>query len=212
MSNISNLSDTIVPKSDQMNADDLLGGPVTILVTNVSRGSGAEQPISIHYEGDDGRPFKPCKTVRKLLVFAWGEDGNTWIGRSMTLYNDPAVMYGGVKVGGIRVSHLSDIEREISVSLTTTRGKKAPVIVKRLEVKKPVAKPAIDTEKVTADMNAAANLGVEALRAAWTELPKEVQRTLGKSFIDSLKPIAEAVDKQQAEAEPAPAAPEESVF
>jgi len=37
MSDISNLSDTIVPKSDQLNADQLLGGSMTITVTDVRR-------------------------------------------------------------------------------------------------------------------------------------------------------------------------------
>jgi hypothetical protein len=43
----------------------------------------------------------------------------------MTVYNDPQVKFGGAEVGGIRISHLSDIDRPIQVSLTATRGKKA---------------------------------------------------------------------------------------
>jgi hypothetical protein len=125
MHNVSDLRSTIVPKSDQLNADQLLGGPMTITVSEVRLGSSDEQPISIHYENDAGRPFKPCKTMRKVLLFAWGQDGNAWPGRSMTLYNDPAVKFGGEKVGGIRISHLTDIDRPLEVSLTATKGKKA---------------------------------------------------------------------------------------
>ena len=96
MSDISNLSDTIVPKSDQLNADQLLGGSMTITVTDVRRGQSDDQPVIVHYQGDEGRPYKPCKTMRKVLIFAWGDDGHAWIGRSMTLYNDPEVKFGGV--------------------------------------------------------------------------------------------------------------------
>ena len=124
MSDITDLRGTIVPKSDQLNAEQLLGGDMTITVTDVRMGS-EDQPVILHYENDQGRPFKPCKTMRKLLIFAWGEDGRNWIGKSMTLYNDHEVRFGGMTVGGIRISHLSDIEREISVSLTATKGKKA---------------------------------------------------------------------------------------
>lgn len=124
MSDISDLRGTIVPKSDQLNAEQLLGGDMTITVTDVRMGS-EDQPVILHYENDQGRPFKPCKTMRKLLIFAWGEDGRNWIGKSMTLYNDHEVRFGGMTVGGIRISHLSNIEREISVSLTATKGKKA---------------------------------------------------------------------------------------
>ena len=124
MSDISDLRWAIVPKSDQLNAEQLLAGPMTLEVSDVRIGSD-DQPIVIHYQGDNGRPYKPCKTMRKLLVFAWGEDGRRWIGRAMTVYNDPSVRFGGHEVGGIRISHLSDIPRAVQVSLTATKGKKA---------------------------------------------------------------------------------------
>lgn len=129
------LRDTIDPKSDQLNADDLIGTTKTIKVTGVSRGSGSDQPIVVNYEGDNGRPFKPCKSMRRVLIFAWGEYGQDWIGKSMTLYADPEVKFGGVKVGGIRISHLSHIQSAISMSLTATRGKRSPYNVDMLTVK-----------------------------------------------------------------------------
>lgn len=133
MSDISNLSGTIIPRSDQLNTDQLLNGPITITVTDITIGSD-EQPVVIHYANDNGRPFKPSKTVRKILIFAWGEDGRAWIGRSMTLYNDQSVRFGGMTVGGIRISHLSHIDREISISLTSTKGKKAQHTIQKLEM------------------------------------------------------------------------------
>ena len=134
MYDVSDLRPTIVPKSDQLNSEQLLGGDMTITVTDVRIGSSDEQPISVHYEGENGRPFKPCKTMRKVLIFAWGPDGREWIGRCMTLYNDPQVRFGGAEVGGIRISHMTDIERDIQVSLTATKGKKAMHTIRRLEV------------------------------------------------------------------------------
>jgi hypothetical protein len=131
---ISDLRPTIVPKSDQLNSEQLLAGPITIAVTEVRVGSSDEQPIIIHYEGENGRPFKPCKTMRKVLILGWGPDGREWVGKSMTLYNDPLVKFGGTEVGGIRISHMSDIERGIKVSLTATKGKKALHVIDRLEV------------------------------------------------------------------------------
>lgn len=130
---VSDLRATIVPKSDQLNAEQLLTGPITVTVSEVRLTSSEEQPVIVHYENDNGRPFKPCKTMRKVLVLAWGEDGRAWAGRSMTLYQDPNVKFGGAEVGGIRISHLTDIERDIRVSLTATKGKKALYEVKRME-------------------------------------------------------------------------------
>lgn len=138
----SDLRWTIVPKSDQLNAEQLLGGPITITVTGVEVNDSAEQPISIRYENDDGRPYKPAKTMRKVLIFAWGSDGARWHGNAMTLYNDPSVRFGGTAVGGIRISHMSDIAKQIDISLTATKGKKALHTIKLLQ-----SKPAAETAK-----------------------------------------------------------------
>ena len=131
MGEILDLRSTIIPKSDQLNADQLLAGPMTITVSRVTARAG-DQPVIIHFDGDGGRPYKPCLTMRKVLVHAWGHDGNAWIGRSMRLYLDPDVRFGGETVGGVRISHLSDIERDVVVSLAATRGKKAQHRILRL--------------------------------------------------------------------------------
>lgn len=134
------LSHTIVPKSNQLNADDLIAGDITITVTDISASDSPDQPVSINYNGDNGRPYKPCKSMRRVLIQAWGANGKDWIGKSMTLYRDPAVKFGGSEVGGIRISHLSDIERDMSFMLTVTRAKRQAYSVKRLVVEKPQSK------------------------------------------------------------------------
>lgn len=133
--NIENLSDTIVAKSDQLNADDLIHAPRTIVVTGVNRYSeNGEKAFAINYEGDTGRPFKPCKTVRRIILHGWGENGAQWIGRSMTLYCDPSVKWAGKEVGGIRISAMSDIPKPINVKLSATRGVKTAHTVNVLQV------------------------------------------------------------------------------
>jgi hypothetical protein len=131
---------SIQARSDQLNADDLIGLPRTIRVTAVTAHS-AEQPVAVHYEGGDGKPYLPCKSMRRVLVAAWGDRGADWVGRSMTVYNDPEVIFGGVKVGGIRISHLSHIEQPLSVLLTTTRSKRKPYSVKPLKAEVRAVKP-----------------------------------------------------------------------
>lgn len=127
------LKDTITPKSNQLNADDLISGSITITVESVKR-SDSEQPISINYKNDNGRPYLPCKSMRRVLIHAWGDKGSDWIGKSMTLFCDPEVKFGGVKVGGIRISHLSDIDRTLDIALTSTRGKRTPYQVKPIVI------------------------------------------------------------------------------
>lgn len=143
MTDITNLRDTITPKSDQLNFDDLQGGNKTITVTAVKAGT-PDQPVTINYEGDNGRPYKPCKSMRRVLIHAWGEDGRKWVGQSMTLYGDPEVKFGGVKVGGIRISHLTGLDRKLDLSLTVTKAKRAPYTVQPLRIEQPApAAPAM---------------------------------------------------------------------
>ena len=133
------ITETITPRSDQLNAEDLLTGPRTVTVTEVRRGS-AEQPVDIvTQEFGPGRPFKPSKTVRRILVSAWGAETTAYVGRRMTLYRDPAVRFGGQDVGGIRVSHLSHISKRISLALTVTRGKRATYVVDPLPESEPMS-------------------------------------------------------------------------
>lgn len=128
------MSQFIAAKSDQLNADDLMDSPKTITITKVTASPDAtEQPVSLHYEGGEGRPFKPCKTVRRILVGVWGKDASKYVGRSLTLYRDGKVQFGGLQVGGIRVSHMSHIDGEKTVALLVTKGRKAPFTVKPLK-------------------------------------------------------------------------------
>lgn len=139
-----NFRDTIVPNSNQLNSEQLLGGPMTITITSVSRGT-ADQPIVLNYMDDNGRPYKPGKSMRKVLVFAWGDEGSKWVGRTLTIYNKQDVKYAGVEVGGIRISGMSHIEADIKLSLTSTRGKKEQYVIKKIEAAKfePVVKPVV---------------------------------------------------------------------
>lgn len=121
---VQDLRPAIIPRSDQLNSEQLIAGPMTVRVAEVQVGS-AEQPVVVHYENENGRPYKPCKTMLRVLILAWGPDGTQWAGQSMTLYSDPKVRFGGDEVGGIRISHLTGIPpKGIDVKLTATRGKK----------------------------------------------------------------------------------------
>ncbi len=117
---IHSIAEHSAPKSDQINADDLISGPRTVTVVRVVRGP-AESPVEIVLS--EMKPYRPCKSMRRLLIAVWGDDPRTWPQPArMTIYRDPDVVYGGVKVGGIRISHVSGIKSPVSVMLTAKRG------------------------------------------------------------------------------------------
>jgi hypothetical protein len=127
------ISNTIKPKSDQLNADDLIAGPRDIIITAV-KVTKSEPPVSIHFEGDDGKPYKPCLSMLRVMVALWGKDANAYIGRALRLFRDPKVKYGGEEVGGIRISHASHFEKSITMALTITRAKRAPYTVHPMDM------------------------------------------------------------------------------
>lgn len=129
---MTDLRPTIVPKSDQQNADDLIGRTITIKITKVLLTGVSDQPVAIHFEGDEGKPYKPGKSMRRVMVKVWGGDGAAYVGRSMRLYRDDKVQFGGFAVGGIRISHMSDIDGEITMALTASRANRKPFTVRPL--------------------------------------------------------------------------------
>jgi hypothetical protein len=128
------IAETTAPKSDQQNYDDYIGGPKTVTVSEVKKGS-PEQPVEIHLTEYPGRPFKPSKSMRRVLLACWGTDSTVYVGRKMVLFGDPDVRFGGQAVGGIRIRALSDIDKPTTVSLTVTRGKRADFVVQPIERK-----------------------------------------------------------------------------
>lgn len=133
MSEVENLLDTVKANSAQLNACDI-PQPITVTIQDVRRGPSKEQPVAVHIDGGY-QPFMPCKTVRRVLIGAWGANGKDWIGKTLVLFCDESVKFGGVAVGGIRVSHMSHIANDMSFGVNTTRGKKGQITVRKLEVK-----------------------------------------------------------------------------
>jgi hypothetical protein len=182
------MSDTIVPKSDQLNAEDLLSGPRTVTITEVHKGASAEQPVDVVLaEFGPGRPFKPSKTVRRILVLAWGPDAAAYAGRRLTIYRDPAVRFGGMDVGGIRVSHLSHLSKPLTVALTVSKGKRAAHTVQPLPDAPAPAQAKVPT---------AGELIADAERATTNDELNRIARaaaaTLTKDELDAVREVVTA--------------------
>lgn len=132
---MNDMSATIVAKSDQINAADLVGGPITVTIREVRIKAGEDQPVSLLLEGYD-KCFRPCKGVRRLLVNAWGADANNYLGCSLTIYRDPEVTWAGKQEGGIRVSHMSHVDKEFVEWMRTSRAATKPYKIKPLVAEK----------------------------------------------------------------------------
>jgi hypothetical protein len=207
---MTDMTSAIVPKSDQINADDLIGGTRTIRIADVSISPGADQPVSIKFEGESAKVWRPCKSMSRVLVAAWGPDAKAYVGRSVTLYRDPTVKWGGMQVGGIRISHMSHIDKTLTLALTETKGKRAPFVVKPMgdqpaaTTSQPVAPPPLDPAVESAG-RAAAGQGTDALRAWWGGLSRD-QKVGAQTLLDgTLKALASEADSRPSEPQSEPA-------
>jgi len=197
------LSKTIAPKSDQLNSDDLIGGPRTITITGVKL-VAEDQPVAISFENDEGKPWKPCKSMRRVLVKAWGADGAKYAGRSLTLYLDESVRFGGAAVGGIRIGAMSHISKDLVMALTATRGTKKAYTVKPLAVETTAKPPPADTTptpdaSLVSAGNAAASDGV-AMYSAWLANLDQEQKDSIRHLHGGWSKVAKAADAAAADA------------
>jgi hypothetical protein len=144
---MNDMTPIIAPKSNQLTSDDLLAGDRIITISGVAINPGTEQPCQINFDGDQGKPWFPCKTMARVLVKAWGPDAKQYVGKSVQLFRDPNVTWGGMAVGGIRIRALSHIDAAFAMALTATRGKKA--MARFLPLKAEVKQ--IQTAKQTAE-------------------------------------------------------------
>lgn len=158
------LTESIAPRSDQLNADDLISGPVTVTIQEVVKGT-TEQPVDVRLVEFPGRAYRPSKSMRRVMVMAWGPEAAAYTGRRLTLYRNPEITFGREKVGGIEISHLSDLPKPLTVALTATRGKRKSFTVQPLKDAPKPAQPARDWRTEAKALEGA----TDALRALYMD-------------------------------------------
>lgn len=127
------MTKAIEPRSDQLNAEDLLTGPRTFTITDVREGASNEQRVRVYLaEGPEGRPWCPNVSMCRLMVLGWGPESDDWHGKRVTLYRDPDVRFGKDTPGGIRISHMSGIRKPLTANLTVSQGRRGPFRVEPL--------------------------------------------------------------------------------
>ena len=182
------LTKTIEPDSTQINADDLQAGDRTVTVASVTKGT-AEQPVNLHLVETPDRAYRPGKSMRRVLVAAWGPNADEYVGRRMTLYCDESIKFGPSVTGGVRISHLSHIDKRISIPLTITRGKRAPFTVNPLTEPAPNPAPKPTTEPTREQVAACADSN--ELHTMWLASGPELRAQIEarKAELDTTAPV-----------------------
>lgn len=184
---MSDMLAAIEPKSDQKNFDDFSAGQtLTIKITGASVDATKEQKVTLNYENDNGKPYKPGKSMSRVLVHVWGDSSKNYIGKYLTLYGDPKVRFGKDEVGGIRISNMSHIAEPAVIMLTVSKGKKIPYTVKPL---------------ITPDMPSVDSI-LEQIAEAATEAEVKSKFTAAYRLFgddESRRRLTEAKDKRKTE-------------
>ena len=166
---ITDISAYVQAKSDQINAADLVGGPITARIRAVvDDGAGTAR---VWLDGHD-RYWRASKGMLRVMADLWGGNPTAWIGQWVRLYREPTIEYGGEPLGGVRLCGVSGIDRPRTAAVTEKRGKKK---VYKLDPITPPA-PASDLPEPTVEQ-------LEAWRAAkgrgpWADLTEDEQAKL----------------------------------
>lgn len=181
------ISDTLAPKSDQLDAVDLLGQPPRIFtITKVTRGN-SEQPVNVHL-AEFPRVWRPGKTMRRVMAHLWGTDSSQWPGRRVELFCDTEVVFGGEKVGGTRISRMSHIDGPKTVPVIIKKGRSGGYKVDPLpDEPTPTPTPPEPTAE-----EVAACTSVDDLRAMWSAAGPERQAQI-KARVEELQATDTAV-------------------
>jgi hypothetical protein len=197
---MNDMDSVTAPKSDQQNYENFLGGKtLTIKITKVTIKAG-EQPITINFENDNGKPYKPCKSMAKVMVVVWGNDSSKYTGRSLTLYGDPTVTWGGMAVGGIRISHMSHIDAPVTMALAATRASKKLFTVKSLVVSNNESEGSKLSKEQQTEL--VSQISVAKIDPAEFKAAFGVKSSLGELKISQLPDIAKWIDGKKPSNQP----------
>ena len=196
---MANMSDVTKPKSDQLNAEDFLSGDRTFTIKSVDIDTSKEQPVSVFLEGVD-RPFKPSKSMSRIMEYFWGEDQTQYGQRRLTLFRDDSVTWGGEKVGGIRISHMSNLKgtEPVKVALAANKKSRKTFTITPLPDSAPApaakqhAAPAINPAHIES-AKAAAKLGTDAFKVWFRD--NSAMREAAKSIMGELQKACAESDK-----------------
>jgi hypothetical protein len=135
---------SLLPKVDHLTYEHVRREPLVLKVARVCHGPDKkERPVRLDFEphercvDTEGKPlhYLPCKGMRVVLADIWGLNGRVdWVGKSLELFGNPDVMYGGEKRGGIQISKMSHIDKPTTVMVKVRRGTTAPFVVEPLKL------------------------------------------------------------------------------
>jgi len=204
MNNATALQQALAPKSDQLNADDLIAANKIIVISGVNINLGSEQKIIINYQGDNGKPWKPSKGMGRVLTELLGGDPDKWVGETVELFRNKEIRFGKEKCGGIQIAGMSAVRNVTTLLITTAKGKKSSITIQPIaaagsqqqhRVQAPASQPEQPNAKreCAVKLKAAVNYGSLAVDEVWAMVPVELRADM-EAFYKERYIMAQAFD------------------
>jgi hypothetical protein len=184
------------PKSDQLNYENFIAGPQTFTVSSVTRGD-RDHPVFVHLVECPATPYKPSKGMLKCIAApdGWGDKSTQWVGKAITLYGDPTVVYGGVEVGGIKVGALGNIASDYETLISARRGVRKPHLIRKLVIETPADLQPYDPDQFAANLPAW-HAAIESGKATPDKIIAKL-RTIGTLTDEQINLIGKTTEAQQ---------------
>lgn len=194
MNNVHALQQALAPKSDQLNADDLIAANKIIVISGVNINLGSEQKIIINYYGDNGKPWKPSKGMGRVLTELLGGDPDKWVGETVELFRNKEIRFGKEKCGGIQIAGMSAVRNVTTLLITTAKGKKSSITINPIaalgnapaqqRTQAPAAQPEQPNPKRewAVKLKAAVNYGSLAVDEVWAMIPVELRADMDSFY------------------------------
>jgi len=194
MNNVHALQQALAPKSDQLNADDLIAANKIIVISGVNINLGSEQKIIINYYGDNGKPWKPSKGMGRVLTELLGGDPDKWVGETVELFRNKEIRFGKEKCGGIQIAGMSAVRNVTTLLITTAKGKKSSITINPIaalgnapaqqRTQAPAAQPEQPNPKRewAVKLKAAVNYGSLSVDEVWAMVPVELRADMDSFY------------------------------
>jgi len=184
---------SLLPKVDHLTYAHVKLEPIVLKVVKVCHGPNKkERPVRLDFEphprcvDPEGKPlhYLPCKGMRVVLSTIWGLNGRVlWPGKSLKLFGNPDVMYGGEKKGGIQIAEMSGIDKPVTVQITVRRGVTEPFTVYPLKLDEPLsADDAKYVAEVLAEIKTATQDAMNVIGAAVAKKSQAVKDAVRSAY------------------------------
>ena len=112
--------------SKYISAADLQGRDINVTISQVIMEDLGDENKPVVYFAGGQKGWVLNRINWESVAFLHGPETDSWAGKTITLYNDPTIMFGNKRTGGIRVRPQTQAAAIQSVTTSAARSLRRP--------------------------------------------------------------------------------------